>query len=305
MKKCDASEEKIASIVSKMQETELSWIPEDTVLDEECPVSEEFEQRMEHFVTGVSGKRRKRRVMKTLATVVSVAIVLLVAVNYPCVVRAKQFVVRWIEQKRPENSMVEAVDTETETVTENETETTSSYPMRGSTEEHNVYRVEQGADGKIYVYKSKRGKEIPCCEEFIHGLNPETGACDMQGYTYYVGAEGYLYQNGWFLTKYGQEYQWRYFDEDGALARKWRQIDGEWYYFDYSGIPVRDKTLEIDGESYYFDVDGKWIPQEETPVVEVPSTSEVTPDATPDSQDVQVNGNLGEDPTVVENGVIQ
>ncbi|MCI5620749.1 MAG: hypothetical protein MR355_04190 [Lachnospiraceae bacterium] len=259
MKKYDASEERIASVVSKMQEAELSWIPEDEVLEREYPVSESFRQRMELWINKMSEHRRRRKIGKTLATAASVLIVLLAALNYPSVARATQFIVRWIEQKNPESGMVEELETEQET----ETETTSQYPMRGSTEQHFTYRVETGANGETYVYKSKNGKEVPCCEEYIYGFNPETGACDVQGAAYYVGPEGYLYKNGWFLTKYGGQYLWKYFDESGQIARKWREIDGEWYYFNYNGIPLRDETLEENGVIYYFDEDGKWI-QEET-----------------------------------------
>lgn len=259
MKKYDILEEKIARVVSQMQETELSQIPEDGILEQEYPVAEELQQKVQVRVKQEQRRKRRRIIKKTLATAAIVAIAILAGMTGTDMARAKQFVVRWIEEKTPDVSELEEWDTETMI----ETETTTEFPMRGSAEKRCTYRMETRDDGETYVYKSRGGQELLCSEEFLYGFHPDTGVSDTQGITCYVGPEGYLYQNGWFIVKYGEEYQWRFFDDTGELARGWRHIEGEWYYFNYDGIPLRDQTLEQNGETYRFDSEGRWIPEEE------------------------------------------
>ena len=75
---------------------------------------------------------------------------------------------------------------------------------------------------------------------------------------YYVDGTGVWVQNlqgavetGW--VDYGNG-QWAYLQEDGSWAYGWKEIDGEWFYFDNEGWMAADTW--IDG--YYVNASGVW-----------------------------------------------
>lgn len=61
---------------------------------------------------------------------------------------------------------------------------------------------------------------------------------------------------GWVQQANGQ---WNY-DQNGSRATsQWIKDQGNWYYFDASGVMLANTTQDIHGVVYTFDASGKWI----------------------------------------------
>lgn len=75
---------------------------------------------------------------------------------------------------------------------------------------------------------------------------------------YHFDENGYMICDGWYEEKSDYEglSRWYYANPDGTLVTGWKQIDGDWYYFNsYSGSMVRGRNYIYDektGESKYY-----------------------------------------------------
>lgn len=81
---------------------------------------------------------------------------------------------------------------------------------------------------------------------------------------YYVGEDGKRVSNKWITEEneaYGSEFDepeffYHFFDQYGKeVEAKWKNIDGNWYYFNEDGCMLTGKQ-EVDGATYYFGDDG-------------------------------------------------
>ena len=52
---------------------------------------------------------------------------------------------------------------------------------------------------------------------------------------------------------------WYYFDDSGAAATDWLLSGGKWFYFDYIDYTMETGSREIDGVNYNFREDGSLI----------------------------------------------
>lgn len=99
-------------------------------------------------------------------------------------------------------------------------------------EGHQVKRGMWEIDGKVYHF-------------YTEGLGHKK-------YSFTLRNEVYTKEEGW--NKVSDYTDDKYYIEDGKIIRStWKQIDGYWYYFDYSGLPETNAWRT----GYYLDEDGK------------------------------------------------
>ena len=79
----------------------------------------------------------------------------------------------------------------------------------------------------------------------------KSGVFTVEGGTYSFDDNGYLV-TGWVkdTNEWGGEI-WRYTDENGFNALGWKEIDGEFYYFDENGVMESSEWVK-DGADYYY-----------------------------------------------------
>ncbi|WP_244834584.1 MBL fold metallo-hydrolase [Clostridium sp. BJN0001] len=116
-------------------------------------------------------------------------------------------------------------------------------------------------------------------EEFI-----EHGFKDIDGKTYYIVNNEILKKTGWFYEKdenkdldaESDEYNYKYYlNDDHSLVKGWKDIDGNWYFFNANGVlqtgwfannrwyyadkygVMQTGWKDIDGYTYHFDKYGQ------------------------------------------------
>ncbi|MDD6328861.1 MAG: hypothetical protein Q4D54_07455 [Eubacteriales bacterium] len=94
--------------------------------------------------------------------------------------------------------------------------------------------------------------------EYEDGSYPVFQKCTIDGKIYAFDKEGYML-TGWvrmseFDDNIYHTNDWCYFESDGSAAYGWKQIDGNWYYFD-DGYMYHDTYINV---KYYVDENGVW-----------------------------------------------
>ena len=92
----------------------------------------------------------------------------------------------------------------------------------------------------------------------------QTGFVISNDKTYYLNPETGEMVTGWIQTYVNGTVEYYYFDQDGSMVTKWKQIDGKWYYFN-EGKAIVNTWAKINDLWYHFNhtgaMDTGWINQ--------------------------------------------
>ena len=124
-----------------------------------------------------------------------------------------------------------------------------------------LYAGEWLSSGGKWYYFTTGGQMLASVDNFeINGIEysfDSSGACINPNAKANTDKITGWHKKGNLNVRYGQSYDWYYYDEDGNLCTGWKNIGNKWYYFDSNGKMYSTRNAEIDGNTYSFGNNGE------------------------------------------------